>query len=161
MQKIANIRIDIRLIHGQVAAVWVNTLGINRIMVIDESAYNNATIKMVLKMACPNGVKLSILTPEKAAYNLGIDKYDGDNIMIVVKGPETLLKLWDAGFHFDTVNVGNMASSPDTKQVKRTVHVTPQNIADFHELANRGVKFTAQMTPGESFGDFIEAIDKL
>lgn len=82
------------------------------------------------------------------------------NIMLVVKNPLTLLKLWDCGWYFDTVNVGNMASGVNTKQVKRTVHVSPQDIDNFHELAKRGVKFTAQMTPGEEFGDFIEALDR-
>ena len=160
MKKIANIRIDVRLIHGQVAAIWVNTLHITRIMVVDETAYGDATLKMALKLACPAGVKLSVLTPEKAATNLNNQKYDGDNIMLVVKNPLTLLKLWDCGWYFDTVNVGNMASGVNTKQVKRTVHVSPQDIDNFHELAKRGVKFTAQMTPGEEFGDFIEALDR-
>lgn len=160
MQKLANIRIDVRLIHGQVAAIWVNMLHINRIMVVDETAYQDATLKMALKLACPNGVKLSILTPEKAANNWNINKYDGDTVMIVVKDPATLLKLWDFGLHFDCVNVGNMASRPNTKQIKRTVYVSQKDIDAFNELAKRNVKFTAQMTPGESFENFIEAINK-
>lgn len=160
MQKLANIRIDVRLIHGQVAAMWVNTLHANRIMVVDEIAYHDSTLKIALKMACPSGVKLSILTPEKAANNWNINKYDGDNVMIVVREPKTLLKLWDCGFHFDQVNVGNMASRPNTKQIKRTVHVSEEDVEAFNELAKRHVKFTAQMTPGETFDNFIEEINR-
>ena len=35
---ILNIRIDERLIHGQVATVWTNQLNITRILVIDDLA---------------------------------------------------------------------------------------------------------------------------
>jgi len=77
MQEIVNIRIDERLIHGQVAAFWTNTLKATRIMVIDDSASRDDVQKMALKMACPAGVKLSILSIEKAVENLQANKYDG------------------------------------------------------------------------------------
>ena len=107
--EIANIRIDERLIHGQVAAIWSKALNLTRIMVIDEDAVKNPTQKSVLKMACPAGCKLSILSVESAAANLAARKYEGDRILIIVRSPATLRALYDAGYHFDSVNVGNMA----------------------------------------------------
>lgn len=57
--EIVNVRIDERLIHGQVAAVWTNTLNATRIMVIDDMAAKDEIQKIALKMACPSTVKLS------------------------------------------------------------------------------------------------------
>ena len=59
---IVNVRIDERLIHGQVATMWTNHLKVNRIMVVDNVVVKNEMEKDVLKMAKPNSVKLSILT---------------------------------------------------------------------------------------------------
>ena len=95
--EIANIRIDERLIHGQVAAVWSKALNVNRIMVVDEDAVKNPTQKSVLKMACPAGCKLSILSVASAANNLRIRKYEGDRIFMIVRSPATLRALYDAG----------------------------------------------------------------
>lgn len=50
--EIVNVRIDERLIHGQVAAVWTNTLNATRIMVIDDMAAKDEIQKIALKMAC-------------------------------------------------------------------------------------------------------------
>jgi Phosphotransferase system, mannose/fructose/N-acetylgalactosamine-specific component IIB len=161
MQKVANIRIDVRLIHGQVAGMWVNTLHITRIMVVDELALKDDILKMALKMACPSGVKLSLLGPDKAAANLLEEKYTDDNIMLVVRDPAMLVKLWDNGYKMETVNVGNMANAHDTKMVKKTVHVNPKNVADFLELDKKGVKFTAQMYPNEDAFDIMGVIKKL
>lgn len=159
MQKIINVRIDERLIHGQVASFWTNYLKANRIMVIDDNAVKSDIQKMALKMACPPGVKLSILSTGKAAENLLNEKYENENVFIVLKGPEVLLSLWDKGLQLKEVNVGNMSSSTDTISVKRSVNVTQEDIADFKELNNRGVKLYAQMVPSDDSVDFMKLID--
>ena len=143
--EIANIRIDERLIHGQVAAIWSKALNLTRIMVIDEDAVKNPTQKSVLKMACPAGCKLSILSVESAAANLAVRKYEGDRI-----SPATLRALYDAGYHFDSVNVGNMAKKDNSTQIGKSVCVTPQDVEDFRYLDGKGVSFGMQRVPTEA-----------
>ena len=128
-------------------------------MVIDDNAVKSDIQKMALKMACPPGVKLSILSTGKAAENLLNEKYENENVFIVLKGPEVLLSLWDKGLQLKEVNVGNMSSSTDTISVKRSVNVTQEDIADFKELNNRGVKLYAQMVPSDDSVDFMKLID--
>ena len=76
MQEIVNVRIDDRLIHGQVAAVWSLVTKASRIMVVDDLVVKDPVNKEALKMACPQQCKLSILTVAKAAANLCAGKYD-------------------------------------------------------------------------------------
>ena len=76
--EIVNVRIDERLIHGQVAAYWTNNLNATRIMVIDDMAAKDEIQKIALKMACPSAVKLSILPAEKAAARLKEEAYPND-----------------------------------------------------------------------------------
>lgn len=59
---IIHVRIDERLIHGQVATMWTNTLKASRIMIVDDQVVKNDMEKMALKLAVPSGIKLSILT---------------------------------------------------------------------------------------------------
>lgn len=80
-------RIDGRLIHGQVANLWTTKLNISRIMVIDDEIVNNDLEKTALKLATPAGVKLSILTVEKAANNILEGRYNSQRLMIVAKRP--------------------------------------------------------------------------
>lgn len=160
MQEIVNIRIDERLIHGQVAAFWTNSLKATRIMVIDNISSKDEIQKVALKMSCPPGVKLSILSVVTAAKNLLDNKYEGERIFIVLKGPKTILDLWDAGFHAEAVNVGNMSSKLGSVQAKRSIGVTKEDVANFEELDKRGVKFIAQMVPNEEVIDFMPLIRK-
>ncbi len=63
---IVQIRIDDRLIHGQVALVWSKELNTPGILVANDQAATNETVKMTLKMACPPGIKLLVKTVDDA-----------------------------------------------------------------------------------------------
>lgn len=156
--KIVNIRVDERLIHGQVAAYWTRALGANRILVMDDFAAKDQIQKMALKMATPAGVKLSILTVPTAANNLKTEKYKGDNVFLIVRSPKALWEAWEEGFRFETVNVGNMSSKFGSVQVRRTVGVTPEDVKYFRLLVEQGVKLTAQMIPNDEAVDFAPLI---
>lgn len=158
MMEIVNVRIDERLIHGQVATVWSLVTKATRIMVVDDLVVKDAVNKEALKMACPKQCKLSILTVEKAAANLLAGKYEGERVFIVAKGPRTMRDLYDKGFHMEHINVGNMGGKQNTRMLKKAVSVSEQDMEDFLYLAEKGVKVTAQMVPTDEELDFVELI---
>ena len=131
MQEIVNVRIDDRLIHGQVAAVWSQYTKATRIMVVDDQVVHDVVNKEALKMACPQQCKLSILTAEKAAANLCAGKYDGEKVFIVAKNPTTIRSILDHGFVMDSVNVGNMGGKQNTRMLKKAVSVSEEDIENF------------------------------
>lgn len=160
MQEIVNVRIDDRLIHGQVAAVWSQYTKATRIMVVDDQVVHDVVNKEALKMACPQQCKLSILTAEKAAANLCAGKYDGEKVFIVAKNPKTIRAILDHGFVMDSVNVGNMGGKQNTRMLKKAVSVSEEDIENFLYLAGHGVKVTARMVPTEEAADFIKLIEE-
>lgn len=152
--EIVNIRIDERLIHGQVAAAWTKYLKATRLMVIDADAASSDLQKVALKMACPQGVKLSILSPARAVEKINGSQYAGERVFIVVKGTETLKTLHDCGLEMDSVNVGNMSGKDDTRFIKKAVNITGDDEKIFRSLAPY-ISFTAQLVPTEPVVDFI------
>ena len=141
MKGIIHIRIDDRLIHGQVATMWTNNLGATRIMVINDEVANNDLQKSVLRMAAPSNVR------ETALKNISSGKYEGQKVFIVVKSPLDLLYLVKNGLDIKKINVGNMSSKSNTEVIRPSVSVTPEEKEAFKELIDRGVEVTAIMTP--------------
>ncbi len=154
--EIVNIRVDERLIHGQVATAWCRVLSAGRIMVIDNDAVKSDIQKTALKMACPGGCKLSVLSAGKAAQNLIDAKYQGEKILIVVKNPGTLKALFEAGYRFPEFNVGNMSGKPGTRAVRKTVHVLPEDEEALKFLHDQGISITAQMVPEDEKVDLMK-----
>ena len=154
-------RIDGRLIHGQVANLWTGKLNITRIMVIDDEVAQNDIEKQGLKLACPPGVKLSILPVQKAAENILAGKYDSQRLLIVARYPERFLRLVNYGVELKELNVGNMSQTPETRSVTRSINVVDKDIADFDALQAKGVKLIAQMVQNDPAKDFMPLLDKV
>ncbi|QIW16490.1 PTS mannose transporter subunit IIAB [Pasteurellaceae bacterium RH1A] len=155
---ILNTRIDGRLIHGQVANLWTSYLNITRIMVVDEVAANNDIDKAGLRLACPAGVNLSVLTVEKAANNINEGRYDSQRVLLVVRNPQTLLQLVNAGVQLTEINVGNMSQTPETRSIKKSVNVTDADVEVFKQLSAKGISLTAQMVPNEEKIDLMKLL---
>lgn len=149
MKGFVHIRIDDRLIHGQVATRWSTGLKINRIMVIDDAVAGNEDEKAILRMAAPAGINTSILPFEKAAANIKNGNYDGQRVMLIVKSPETLVSMMEGGIQLLPVNIGNLSNRPGTTQYKKSISMTAAEREAVEKLLKAGIKVTAQMVPDE------------
>lgn len=155
-----NVRIDERLIHGQVATMWTNALKLTRIMVVGDDIVKNDVQKTALKTACPHGVHLSILTSHGAARRINSGKYQGQTVLVLVKNPNVLRKLVDNDVKLPEINVGNMSTKANSRQVAKSVAVTDQDIQDFEYLNQKGCHLYHQMVPSEDKDDFMKMIKK-
>ncbi|GEL15876.1 PTS system mannose/fructose/N-acetylgalactosamine-transporter subunit IIB [Pediococcus cellicola] len=155
---IKNIRIDERLIHGQVATMWTNSLQASRIMVVDDDVVNNKIEKMALKTAVPMGIKLSILTAKGAAKRILEDRYIGQKVFLLVKKPQTLVELIDYDLPINKIVVGNMSSREGRRSVKKSVAVSQDDVEAFNYLKTAGVQIVAQMVPSEPEVDFMNLL---
>lgn len=151
---IVAVRIDERLIHGQVANLWTTKLQASRIMVVDNEIIKSDIQKTALKLAKPAGVNLSILGTKKSSANILAGKYDSQKVFLVVKNPSTLVSMTEEGVKFDTINVGNMSQKDNTQHLTQSINVTDEDYDAFHKLMDAGVKVTAQMVPGDPIKDF-------
>ncbi|QIK70681.1 PTS sugar transporter subunit IIB [Erysipelothrix sp. HDW6C] len=158
---IIHTRIDDRLIHGQVATMWTNSLRVTRIMVVDDAASQDDILKMSLKLACPNGVALSVLSIDNAAERIKAGNYEGQRVFLIIKSTDTLLKLLDKGVAIDKVNVGNLTFTEGKTKIANTVAVTDYEILDFHKIMERGVDLTLQLIPSNPSENLKGILEKL
>lgn len=150
---IVHARVDERLIHGQVATVWTNTVGAQRIMVVNDAAVKDQLQIGALKMAKPAGVKLSILSKRKAiekilAGNLA-GNYDEEKVFLITKDIADMAALIDGGVPLQSFNVGNISQKEGSRAIKKSVALTDEDIQTVRRLTDNGVTITAQMIPSE------------
>ena len=157
---ISAVRIDGRLIHGQVANLWTTKLGVTRIMVIDDKVAASDIEKSGLKLARPAGIDLSALSEKVAADHIKRGGYDSQKVFIVVKRPQVLLDLVNDGVKLETINVGNMSQTDGTTQITNSINVGQDDCNAFKALHEKGIKITQQMVPGDQANDFMAILKK-
>ena len=104
---IKSIRLDERLIHGQVATKWSRTLGVNRIVVANDEAAASDVMQKSLMMAAPSTCKVAIVPVEKAISFVNDPRAEALNILVIVSNPDDLLRVASAVKDAARVNVGN------------------------------------------------------
>jgi len=146
---IVEVRIDDRLIHGQVCGYWIPHYNIEKIVIADDNICNDDMRKIALKFGCPGKVKLSILSSEVAADKLirGLDKRS--RVMILCESPAPLRRMVELGYTISKVTIGNMANKSGTEHIKGTVYVSNQDKEDFKVLSEHGIKLIVQLVPND------------
>lgn len=158
---LVHVRIDDRLIHGQVAVYWCHALKATRIMVANDAMYADEVQKSALRLTVPSGLSSSLLNIEKAVANLVAGKYAGQRVFLVVRRPHDVLRLMDGGVEIEQVNVGNLPAREGTVNVRKSINVTSQEIKDLKELSCRGVHLTGKQVPDNADDDLMVLINKL
>lgn len=160
MEGIVHVRVDDRLIHGQVATRWSSELKINRIMVIDDAVAANDMEKNMLRIAAPQNVNTSILSIDKAAKNIKNGNYNSQKVLLIVKSPIVLVELLKKGLNIKQVNIGNMSNREGTQQIKKSISVNDSEVQAIEYLQKKGVKVIAQMVPDDPDTDINEYLKK-
>lgn len=159
------IRIDERLVHGQVAVVWTKYLGVNRVVVADDEVAGNETQKAAMKMAMPKDAKLMVATVDKAISILNDPRSASLNIFVVVKNPENAKKITDAVEEAKEINVGNygrMSGGDESSKIalERNLYVTKEQADVFTSIVESGVHVFYQITPQEKATEIAELISR-
>ena len=102
------IRLDERLIHGQVAIKWSRHAGVDRIICASDAAAANPIIQKSLMMAAPATCKTAIKSVDEVIKMMENPKAADHDILMLCQTPEDLLRLLnELAVKPDWVNVGN------------------------------------------------------
>lgn len=157
-ENIVNVRMDERLIHGQVAGIWAPSLHTQRIIVINDEAAADTLQKSSLRMAAPTSMRLSVLPVESAAKNIRSGKYGKQRLFLVFKNPTDVLRYLKAGGKLTHVNVGNMSYKEGSKDITKSIKVLEEEIDVFESIAAMDINVTAQLVPNDPVIDFMDKL---
>lgn len=149
---ICSLRIDERLVHGQIAMTWTKELKLDGIVVANDAASKDEVQKMTLKMALPNNVKLIIRSIDGAIDILKDPRSDKMRLMVITRTVEDALTIAKTfPNEIEIVNVGNAGKMSNTGEHKtmmtRAAMLTDDEIAALRSLVELYPKTFFQGTP--------------
>ncbi len=149
-------RIDDRLIHGQVAVVWSKHLAVNRIVVANDTIVNDEMQMMTLKMAVPSNIKALIKTVDDSIKLLNDPRAASLNILVVVSNPKDAYRINEAVANIPLINVGNSGRMGTTveeiqskEQIDKNIYVNEEDKKYFKLLNESKTKVNIQSVPTE------------
>lgn len=151
---VAALRIDDRLIHGQVAMTWTRQLKVNGIVVANDDAAADDTQKMALKMAVPAGIKSLIKPVDDAIRILNDPRAKSMRILVLTRTVKDALRVRKAVGEIDFLNLGNTGrfdgiDVSEKLQLTPTIMLTKSELESLKELADLDPKFCMQQVPND------------
>lgn len=155
---LALVRLDDRLIHGQVIVGWGQALGADHILLIDDQVVRNEWERDLYRVGVPPGMTVDFVSTADAGVVLDRRAQDDTKTIVVVADVDTLLAVCRASACVRKVNLGGVHEGESRVRRLRYVFLTPEEADKLESLAREGIEITAQDVPTAKAVPLVEFI---
>jgi mannose/fructose/N-acetylgalactosamine-specific phosphotransferase system component IIB len=147
---LALVRIDDRLIHGQVVGGWLPVVQAERIVVASDRAAADPLQAGLMRLAVPDHVDVDILTLDQVAAQLKSGAWGKERVMLLLSGVHELDRLMTLGASIQHVNLGGLHDAPGRRMVAPHLAFTREEKEVLARLISEGVSFETRPLPGDA-----------
>jgi len=141
------VRIDDRVIHGQVAMRWSKLYPCDAIIVVDDEIADNSVLAKVYKAAA-FGTKVYIFNKASAFIKLPEAYNSEKKYFVIVKSPNTLLDLMNHDVPLgNKIIYGPSSKEEGTINLDQKFNLHPSEIESCDKLSANGISIVFQFLP--------------
>ena len=144
------VRIDSRLLHGQVATGWIKSCNPDRILVVSDSVAHDELRKKMIKQAAPSGVKVHVIPLYKFVELASDDRFGGTKALVLFETVDDVIKVIEDGVKLENVNLGSIAHSEGKVVVTTAVSMDQRDVDGLTRLQELGVTMDVRKVPADS-----------
>ena len=141
------VRLDERLIHGQVVVGW-SSLAATAFVVVDDPVVASDWERDLVLAGVPDDAAGDVVTVAEAIEAWPEWRSDKERRLIIVQSVRTLDDLLAGGVPLGHVNVGGLHQRPGRREFLTYVHLDPAELAACRRLCHAGVHLEARNVPG-------------
>ena len=138
------LRIDDRLLHGQVVVSWIPYLKAKKVVIADDEYANDEFMKELIKSSSPEGVNADIKTIDEAAEFLKLD--NENTVLVLLKSIEGLKELVNKA-KIKSINVGGLGAAKGRKRYYNSIHLSDEELNILKDMANDNVDVEIRILP--------------
>lgn len=154
------LRVDDRLIHGQVVEGWLRALHVTHVAVVSDAVSCDETQKALYLLAVPQGIGVSCSGVREACrFLLSLDM-ERERLLVLVSTPQEALTLVEGGVPVRSVNIGGLHFREGRMPLLRGVSVDDADIRALRALAARGVTLEARALPLDEPVDVLSLLNE-
>lgn len=150
------VRIDDRLIHGQVVEGWLPHLRAEHVVVL--VSHKDEVAEALMRMAMPPTVSLEIVAAGGAVAALAGGVSREKRTLVLVPGPAEALALLEAGLAVSKINVGGLHYTAGKVQLGKALFLDASDRRALAGIAARGVTLEGRALPGDPAEDVAAAL---
>lgn len=160
MAELKLVRLDYRLIHGQVVTQWSRITGIDRIIVVNDDLAADPFMADIYRMSAPQGVHVDVFTISQACDSWTKDKFGSGKVLLLFKFAEDALQAYENGLLYDDLQVGGCGGGEGSQTACGIAFQKP-DIKALRAIAEKGVHVHVHVVPTQPDYPFDQVVEKL
>ncbi len=150
------LRVDDRLIHGQVIAGWARPLGIESIILASDKICQDEWACNAYRLAVPEGI--DFLCVDLKQCIIRVNKQNTDRVMIIVESVREAYSLLTEGLEIKEINIGGLSYKEGTREIAPYIYLSPRDIESVVRLYQMGVKVIGKQLPNSAPIDVVKTL---
>ena len=151
---ISLVRVDNRLIHGQVVEAWLPHLKVARVVVADDEAASSPLVRAAMALAVQSAIEVQI--QPLAQVDFAAVSRDPVRTLVLFRDVAAVPFAWEHGLKLEHLNLGNVHFGTGRRQVSPSVFLAESELQALERLAQEGVHVEARAVPNEKPVDLAE-----
>ncbi|CAG0971345.1 PTS system, mannose-specific IIB component [Gammaproteobacteria bacterium] len=149
------IRVDDRLLHGQIICSWVPFVKADSLLVASDEAASDALVSEIISACGCN--ELSVMVKSVADTATYLNGGDGgqERVMLVVGELRDAMRLYDLGMRFSSINLGNIHHEDDGRAITPSIIVNGEDEALLRRFRELGVSIEIRDIPRNESKEYI------
>lgn len=143
------LRVDHRLLHGQVAFSWTQYVGADCILIANDNVPEDELRKTTIKLAKPPSVKLVIKNINDAIESIKSGVTDKYHLFIVVESVNDAWRIASAVEGIKSINLGGIKAKAGSKNISKAINLLPEEIEQLQQLVGKGVEIEIRQVPND------------
>ncbi|WP_270622356.1 PTS sugar transporter subunit IIB [[Clostridium] innocuum] len=143
MGKLNMVRVDYRMVHGQIVAKWIKFRPVDRLILVDDSLVDDPFMGDIYRMAVPDR-EVDIV--KLGDVQTAIDRKN-DTVLLIFKDVASAYTVYKNGLQLPELNVGAVQNSAQRKAVVQGVALTVEEYEKLSEMKAEGVNVFLQPIP--------------
>lgn len=144
---IALVRVDDRLIHGQITVGWVPYLHADRVAVVNDRIASNPVLTSIVRAGGTDDFRVDVLSVREAARLFGGGDFGEGRAILLFESLRDVRDALRAGMSFDVVNLGGVRGDGDGVRIGDAVFLTKADRGIIDEISGQGVRVEMRLMP--------------
>ncbi len=152
------VRIDDRLVHGQIVEGWVRHLRPTQVTVVSDFLVDNSARRTVMELALPSQVKLEVLSVAQIAERGDLSQAGTEDEIVLFASPADVLRAVNQGLQFTNLNLGGVHHFSGNRKLTPNISLTREDINDLKQLLALGIAIKIRALPRDTGIDLKELL---
>lgn len=143
------VRVDNRLIHGQVVEAWVPYIGAHSILVGNDDLAADELQQEIMSLAIPRAVESAFLTIDELSKDTRLSINGRENTLLLFSTCLDVRRAFEKGLRMPVLNIGNLHYAQGKRQLSPSVALGPEDESCLHFLLEHGVELDFRCVPND------------